>query len=74
PFDSDSFTSIKPGRYRMTFTATVGQATGTCFLQMGSGDIYQFTAVNEGIVITSEKQPASTIEELDMFTSSLCRK
>jgi hypothetical protein len=74
PFDSDSFTSIKPGRYRLTFAATAGQASGTCTLQVGSGDVYQFAAVNEGVVITSDKHPASTGEELDMSTSSLCKK
>jgi hypothetical protein len=75
PTDSNSFSSIKPGRYRIDFSATVGgRVSGDCFMQIGSGDFYQFVAVNEGIVVSSEKNPASTVEDLDMVTSSLCRK
>jgi hypothetical protein len=73
--DSNSFTSIKPGRYRLDFSATVGgRVNGDCFMQIGSGDVYQFVAVNEGIVISSEKHPPSTVDDLDMVTSSLCRQ
>jgi cell division protein YceG involved in septum cleavage len=73
--DSNSFTSIKPGRYRLTFSATVGgDASGTCSLQMGSGDVYQFVAVNEGVVVTSEKYTPTTVEDMNMATSSLCKK
>ncbi|HEX8230469.1 MAG TPA: zinc ribbon domain-containing protein [Chloroflexia bacterium] len=74
PTDSDSFTSISPGRYRITFSATVGEASGDCSLQIGSGDVYQFVAVNEGVVVTNEKYPPSTAADLNMATSSLCKK
>lgn len=75
PTDSNSFSSIKPGRYRIDFSATVGgRVSGDCFMQIGSGDFYQFVAVNEGMVVSSEKNPANTVEDLDMVTSSLCRK
>ena len=74
PTDSNSFRSIGPGRYRITFSATVGEASGSCSLQVGSGDVYQFVAVNEGIVVTNEKYPPSRAEDLNMATSSLCKK
>ncbi|HEX8217592.1 MAG TPA: zinc ribbon domain-containing protein [Chloroflexia bacterium] len=75
PTDSDSFTSIRPGRYRLTFTATVGgAASGTCSLQVGSGDVYQFVALNEGVVVTSEKYTPTTAADMNMATSSLCKK
>ncbi len=74
PTDSDSFTALSPGRYRITFSATVGEASGDCSLQIGSGDLYQFVAVNEGVVVTNEKYPASTVADLNMATSSLCKK
>ena len=74
PTDSDSFTSISPGRYRITFSATVGEASGNCSLQIASGDVYQFVAVNEGVVVTNEKYPPSTAADLNMATSSLCKK
>jgi zinc-ribbon domain len=73
--DSNSFISIKPGRYSLTFTATVGgDASGTCSLQMGSGDVYQFVVVNEGVVVTSEKYTPTTVEDMNMATSALCKK
>lgn len=75
PTDSNSFTAIRPGRYRLTFTATVGgAASGTCSLQMGSGDVYQFVALNEGVVVTSEKYTPTTAADMNMATSSLCKK
>ncbi|HET6314592.1 MAG TPA: hypothetical protein VFH60_12225, partial [Chloroflexia bacterium] len=75
PTDSNSFTAIRPGRYRLTFTASVGgAASGTCSLQMGSGDLYQFVALNEGVVVTSEKYTPTTAADMNMATSSLCKK
>lgn len=75
PTDSDSFTAIQPGRYRITFTSTLGGGpSGDCSLQIASGDVYQFVAVNDGVVVTNEKHPATTRDDLDMATSPLCKK
>jgi hypothetical protein len=75
PTDSKGFTTLQPGRYRVTFSSTVGPgANGPCTLQISSGDLYQFVALNEGVVITNEKHPPKSNTDLNTATSSLCKK
>ncbi|HYO50292.1 MAG TPA: hypothetical protein VEW94_10620 [Chloroflexia bacterium] len=72
PSDSGSFTSIQPGRYRISFSGS--GPSGDCTLQISSGDLYQFVAVNDGVVITNEKYPPSSNTDLNMATAPLCKK
>lgn len=75
PNDSTGFTTLQPGRYRLSFSSTVGaEASGDCTLQISSGDVYQFVALNEGVVITNEKYPPKSNTDVNMATSALCRK
>lgn len=74
PTDSKGFTTIQPGRYRVSFYSTVGaDANGDCALQVSSGDVYQFVALNEGVVVTNEKFTPKTSEDLNIVTSELCK-
>jgi len=75
PNDRKGFTTLQPGRYRISFASTVGTgANGDCTLQISSGDLYQFVALNEGVVITNEKNPPKSNTDLNMATSTLCKK
>lgn len=71
----DGFTSIQPGRYQLQVTYQSGApGSGVCTMRIVSGDYYQLVAVNGGVAIANERQPAQTGEDLVMATSSLCQQ
>jgi len=72
PMDIDSFV-VEPGRYRLDFQFSGGQPE-SCTLRIVSGDFYQFAALAEGIVITNQRQPASSTTEMRIANSPLCKQ
>ncbi len=72
PFDIGGWGAIQPGRYQLEIRLDGPPESGTCTLQIGSGDSYQFVAVPEGLAITLKGATASSPDDLDMQTSSLC--
>jgi hypothetical protein len=74
-FDIGSFASIAPGRYRIDFVSDANPLlTLTCTINADKGDAYQFVAVPEGIAIARENESAQEAAELDVATSTLCRR
>jgi hypothetical protein len=62
------------GRYRVDFGSTSGASDlGTCTLNLGSGDAYQFVTLPDKIVINHVNQPAKTGPDFIVATSALCR-
>lgn len=75
PEEIDGFTSIQPGRYQLQITYLSGApGSGVCTMRIVSGDYYQLVAVNGGVAIANERQPAQTGEDLVLTTSSLCQQ
>jgi hypothetical protein len=74
PLGISGFGGIEPGHYEFEITAPSGQPGGTCRMQIGSGDAYQFVAVPAGVAITQEGVDANHPDDVDMLTSALCRE
>ncbi len=71
PLEIGGFGNIEKGRYRLELRATNG---GECILEIVRGDEYQFVVVPEGIAVTRIGEVTQNADEVDMATSSLCRK
>jgi hypothetical protein len=73
-FDIHTVSLPNQGNYRIDFGTTAGPAAlGTCTLNLGSGDQYQFVTLPDKIVVRHINAPALTRPDLIVATSSLCR-
>ena len=73
-YDLASIGSILPGTYEMRFTFSSGNAVdGSCWMQIKSGQVYQFAAVRQGVAVTLDGYQPDDPDEIDILTSSLCR-
>ncbi len=73
-FDVHTTSIPTHGRYRVDFGTTTGGADlGTCTINLGSADQYQFVALPDKIVVNHVDRPPKTGPDLIVATSSLCR-
>ena len=73
-FDITSFRVPQPGKYRVDFaTADKRTTLGTCALTLRSGDVYQFVALPDQIIVNRANNPSSVGADLPIATSALCR-
>lgn len=61
----------KAGRYQMKFS---GAFSATCTLELKVKDYYQFVVVSQSIAVVRNNQTPQNGRELDVTTSSLCKK
>lgn len=74
PFDVRTVRVQNPGVYQIGFlTSGGGAGLGTCALEVGSGESYQFVTLPEMVVINRLNDPVSVGTDLVVSTSSLCR-
>jgi hypothetical protein len=63
-----------PGRYRVDFGLTSGSADlGTCTITLKGGDLYQFVALPDKVVVNRVNRPANSGPDFVVATSALCR-
>jgi hypothetical protein len=73
-FDIRTSRVQQPGRYQVNFGTTSGAADlGTCTLTLRSGDLYQFVALPDKIVVNRVNKPPDNGRDLIVETSTLCR-
>jgi hypothetical protein len=73
-YDMSAIGYILPGSYELRFSFSGGDPLGgSCWMQVESGDVYQFVAVPEGIAVALEGYEPSDPAELDIVSSSLCQ-
>jgi|SRR5579859_790890 len=73
-FDIGTTSIPSKGRYEVSFgSGTGGSDLGSCTLNLGSGDSYQFVTLADKIVVNHVSQPAKTGPDFIVATSSLCR-
>ena len=73
-FDIKSFRVPQPGKYRVDFVIAGKRTTlGTCALTLRSGDVYQFVALPDQIIVNRANNPSSVGADLPIATSALCR-
>jgi len=69
--DIGGFGALEAGRYLLEIQATNG---GKCYLDINRGDEYQFVIVPEGVAVTLAGNTVQSADEIEMKTSSLCRR
>lgn len=63
-----------PGKYRVDFRATTGNANlGSCTLTMRGGDYWQFVALPDRIAVNRVNNPSQVGSDFVIQTSALCR-
>jgi|GEM_PF-2670370 len=73
-FDIRTSRVQQPGRYQVDFGTTSGAADlGTCILTLRSGDLYQFVALPDKIVVNRVNHPPDNGRDLIVETSTLCQ-
>ena len=74
PYDISSFPELSTSEYILHIKVPNGlPPNSTCRLTIKRGQIYRVVTVPEGTVIALDNNDVTTIEELDMTTSSLCQ-
>lgn len=72
--DMGTIGTILPKSYELRFIFSEANSIGgSCWMEIESGDIFQFIAVPEGIAVTLEGYEHSDPDELDFLTTSLCK-
>lgn len=73
PFDMAALRSVSRGRYELIIEVHNGlPQSETCYLRVGGGSNYHVAIVPEGIAIVLEGREVSSVQELNMASSSLC--
>ena len=72
PLDRAGMGGLSPGRYLLELAGSTLDAS--CTLQIESGDAYQLVVVPEGTAITRKGYEPTSADELDLATTSLCRR
>lgn len=74
PFEIGGIGAIPPGIYELQVSFSAGIPTvGSCWLEIESGDVFQFVAVPEGIAISKEGENPTNPDEIDFQTTSICK-
>ena len=74
PFDIGGYGGITPGMYEVALWTSSGLPQGSCDLDFESGTALQIVAVPEGIAISIEGGETQNADDLDILTSSWCRR
>jgi hypothetical protein len=73
-FDIQATSIPTKGRYRVDFGTSSGASDlGTCTLNLGSGDSYQFVTLPDKIVVNHVSKPAAAGPDFIVSTSALCQ-
>ncbi|HMA36434.1 MAG TPA: zinc ribbon domain-containing protein [Chloroflexia bacterium] len=70
--DIQEFAGIQPGRYDLRIGS--GANSGPCTLKIDSGDVYHVAILRTGTVITRDKEPGQTKDDVLFPTSRLCKR
>jgi hypothetical protein len=73
-FEIGGYGGIIPGRYEVALFTGSGLPQGSCDLEFKSGTALQVVAVPEGIAISLDGVEAQSVDDLDILTSSWCRR
>lgn len=69
------FANLPAGRYKVAFTYAAGTpGAGECTIKLNGSDYYQYVAVPEGIAVSSKKEPAQSASDVNIESSSLCKR
>jgi len=73
-FDVRAYQAQNPGKYRVDFRATTGNANlGSCTLTVRGGDQWQFVALPDRIAVNRVNNPSQVGKDFVITSSSLCR-
>ena len=73
-FDVKTFHTPNAAKFRIDFATTAGRTSaGSCNLTVRSGDVFQFVALPDKILINRVNSPPQTGTDLVVQSSSLCR-
>jgi hypothetical protein len=74
PLEISGLGSVPIGRHILVFTGPLLPLDISCTLQIERSESIQFVAVPEGIAVSSDRFSPATADDIDVITSSFCRR
>jgi len=73
PYDIKTLRSISPGSYQLEIIVSNGMpSSDVCDLKIKGGSFYSIAVLPEGIIIALDGKKVTSINDVNMATSSLC--